>query len=94
MPSKDHDTFILRYDVEPGMRISTAVVEALTLVDDSPIVDLPPLTDAVDPDALNTLSESSGFGRFSFIYNGYEVTIEGGETVIITRGASDADTTE
>ncbi|MFC7156630.1 HalOD1 output domain-containing protein [Halomarina halobia] len=89
MYAEDQDEFVLRYDVEPGVRISTAVAEATAIASRSAVSDLPPLTEAVDPDALDALSEAVGFGSFSFSYNGYQVTIDGVDAVILTRGDAD-----
>lgn len=42
-------------------------------------IDLPPLYDSVDPDALDRLAESS---TIQFEYAGYNITVDSGTTTI------------
>lgn len=38
---------------------------------------LPPLTDVVDPDALEQVARGAGVTEISFSYHGYRVSVEG-----------------
>ncbi len=68
---------------EPGDhdRISTAVVEALANANDVDPLELDPLYEAVDPDALDSLfsttdgSSRTHHGKVQFTTNGYEVEV-------------------
>lgn len=59
----------------PATRVVTAVAAAA----DTDPVDLPPLYDTLDPEALNTLINSSESGSvlLTFSYTGYRVTVHG-----------------
>ena len=55
---------------------STAVVQAVAAAAETPPDELPPLTDVVDPDALDALcAESDTSGCIAFSYCGYTVTV-------------------
>ncbi|MFC7021074.1 MULTISPECIES: HalOD1 output domain-containing protein [Haloarcula] len=75
----------MEYDIGPNESVSTAVVRAVSAVDGRQPCALRPLTDVVDPTALDTLFEPlydgtprTG-GRISFVYNDCCVTIDNGE---------------
>lgn len=55
------------------------------------ILSLPPLYDAVDPDALEQLVEHGGVTEISFVYLGYDVRVRGDGRVRVSeiRGRSD-----
>ncbi|MFW6382637.1 MAG: HalOD1 output domain-containing protein [Haloferacaceae archaeon] len=61
----------------PGVRttVSVRVVEAVASATGRDELTLPPLYDAVDPDALDTLTEGTRDVEISFVYAGYEVTV-------------------
>ncbi|MBO4247640.1 hypothetical protein IL252_07400 [Halomicrobium sp. IBSBa] len=55
---------------------STAIVEAVSTSADTPAVELPPLYEVVDPDALDALfADGQTFGVVTFEYAGYDVTV-------------------
>lgn len=65
-----------------------AVVETVASVTGTEPTALPPLYDAVNPDALNALFESSDSRattdlQVSFAYNGYDVVVRGGPTLTV-----------
>ncbi|ELY49217.1 HalOD1 output domain-containing protein [Natronolimnohabitans innermongolicus] len=63
-----------------------AVIEAVAETTDSDPLDLPPLYDAVDPDALNTLITGAETNtRVQFQYAGFDVVVQD-EEVILRRG--------
>lgn len=69
--------------VEKGNTVN-AVIEAVAEVTDSDPLDLPPLYEAVDPDALNSLfngSETSNQVRFQ--YAGFEVVVRNGKVELL-----------
>lgn len=69
--------------------VSTAVVRAVSAVEGRKRGSLPPLTDVIDPDALDALFESQSDnisrtgGRLSFIYSRCRVAIDNGEFLTI-----------
>jgi hypothetical protein len=83
-----------------GQSVSQAVLEAVAELSNRAVVPaessegdattpLPPLYEAVNPDALNTICQS-GTGEteitVSFTYCGYEVTVKNGEEILIFEG--------
>ncbi len=46
-------------------------------------MELPPLYDAVDPDALNAVAAGLSEGQVKFPYAGYDVTVYGDGTVTL-----------
>lgn len=54
---------------------SDAVVRAVADLADADLVDLPPLYEAVDPDALDALFRGRPAGCVAFDYAGYTVTL-------------------
>lgn len=72
---------------------STAVVERVAAREGVDQTELVPLFDAIDPDALDTLVESSwhtdAATRITFTYSGYDVTVTGqGEIHLTSRTRS------
>ena len=88
-------TPILEYDIDADETVVQAVIHAVTDVSSSPSGErpaadgereaLPSLYDAVDPDALASLTSNSSSVDLtvSFPYAGYEVTVTGTDTVRI-----------
>jgi hypothetical protein len=71
-------------DVAP----STAVVQTVTEQSDQDVLDLPPLNDVVDPDALDGLfSGRDTIGSVNFEYAGYHVTVHADRTVELYESA-------
>ncbi|PGF13876.1 hypothetical protein CP556_22525 [Natrinema sp. CBA1119] len=60
-----------------------AVTEAVAEATDSNPLELPPLYDAIDPDALNTLFNGSETNiQVLFQYAGFEIVVQDGEVEI------------
>ncbi|AGB36627.1 HalOD1 output domain-containing protein [Natronococcus occultus] len=60
-----------------------AVIEAVAGATDSDPLNLPPLYESVDPDALNTLFNGSETGtQVAFEYAGLEVVVQGEEVEV------------
>lgn len=65
---------------------STAIVEAVSASADRSAVSLPPLYEAVDPDALDALfADSQTFGAVTFEYAGHDVTVRADGRVEVTQ---------
>jgi hypothetical protein len=62
-------------------RPSVAVVEAVAREAGVRPVDLPPLYDTIDPDALDQLLPTDDLGLLRFRYGGYDVTLSGADDV-------------
>lgn len=63
---------------------TTAVVEAVAAREGVAETELPPLADAVDPDALDAVvHEDDDRGRLSFEYHGYAVTVHADGSVTL-----------
>lgn len=79
-----------RPDEEMTVIITETVSDAL----DAPVEDLPPLSDAVDLEALETLVTSGGDGPFdgvtvTFRYSGLSVFVHSGKTVYVRPARDD-----
>lgn len=77
------------YQPAPDESVSEAVVQAAANYSGRSLVAggnmLPPLYDAVDPDALDALFGSSGAAStVQFRYAGYRVTVDGARRVTLT----------
>ncbi|MFC6764323.1 HalOD1 output domain-containing protein [Natrinema soli] len=60
-----------------------AVIEAVAEETDSDPLDLPPLYETIEPDALNTLFNSSETSsQVLFQYAGFEVVVQGSEVEV------------
>lgn len=56
---------------------SEAVLRTVAAVSDRPLLDLPPLQEVVDMDALDQLfTSSAALDSIQFSYEGYEITVE------------------
>lgn len=72
----------LRVDVPGDQGVSTAVVEAVSDRTETPVLDLPPVYDVVDPDALDVLFEGrETHGAVTFRYAGQVVTVRSDRTI-------------
>ena len=77
------------YEIEGSESITEAVVRAVSAVNGCPPEALRPLSEVLDPDALDTIFDGRGDGnprlggRISFIYNGCRITIDNGEYLTI-----------
>lgn len=64
---------------------SQAIVERVAALEEIDHTELDPLYEAIDPDALDTLVETTGRSdsplQVEFTYHGYEVTVTGDEVV-------------
>ncbi|WP_081443508.1 HalOD1 output domain-containing protein [Haloterrigena turkmenica] len=68
-------------DESTNQPVSVAVVEAIAAATDRSPLEVEPLYDTIDPEALNELfnnvgSQSRARGRITFVHCGYEVTVE------------------
>lgn len=61
--------------------VAERVLDAVSNATDEAIVDLPPLYDSVDPEALNALTDGMENGVVWFTYAGHEVTATSDGTV-------------
>jgi len=71
---------------DSGTSITVAVVEAVSTFEDCEPTALPPLYDAVDTDALNSLFTSATDDRdchISFSFSDSRVAIENGERIVV-----------
>jgi hypothetical protein len=75
----------MEYDIGASEAVSTAVVRAVSALEDRKPQSLRPLVEILDPDALDSLFEARGKGtarpggRLSFVYSNCQVTIDNGE---------------
>jgi hypothetical protein len=82
------------FDWNPAAQPSLAVLEAVATVTDEGPTEMPPLTEAIDPDALDAILASVDgptreHVRLSFRYNGVHVSFDS-ESGIEIRAATDA----
>lgn len=74
------------YAPEDYERTSEAVVSAVGAATDSDPLSLPPLYEAVDPDALDAMFDRSGAGTgviVSFPFAGYDVVVDDGTILLV-----------
>lgn len=87
-----HRTPSQTFDVEHAASVSEAVVDAVAAFDGSSPLELPPLYDAIDPDALDAVFDAHlhtgprPSGTIDFPYHGYLIRVrETGEGCIFER---------
>lgn len=78
------------YSPEDGERFSIAddppsraVVQAVASIEGIETLELPPLYESIDPDALDALFRGDADGRITFTYNGYTITVLQNDQVIV-----------
>jgi hypothetical protein len=75
----------------PSDELTVSISKAASDVLETPIEELPPLSDAIDPDALDAFvgSVSSTRGEpdlsITFSYNNYDVTVTGTGSISLTK---------
>ena len=74
-----------KLDQSTSRPLPVAIVERVADRENADPLDLPPLAEAVDTDALSALFATPGRSPDSvtFAYNGYSVTVEGPEQVLV-----------
>lgn len=75
-----HESGVRGCDEGTVYRVLTAVAER----DRSDPLDLPPLFEAVDPDALERITRNDGVREIAFTYHGYQVVVDGDGEVRVT----------
>ncbi|WP_372479942.1 HalOD1 output domain-containing protein [Halomicrobium sp. HM KBTZ05] len=75
-------------EIDDEWEPSTAIVRAVSSHTGQPVMELPPLYEAVDPDALDALfSGRQTLGVLTFAYAGHDVTVRTDQTVdVIAHG--------
>jgi len=64
--------------------VPTAVVETVAAVSNGTVTELPPLQDAIDPDALDALfTTGQAHGSLAFEYHGFLVVVTAAGTVAV-----------
>lgn len=64
------------FQIQRGETASEAVLRAVQTVSEEQIIELPPLQDSVDVEALDQLIDSSNVLSIEFGYHGLNVTVE------------------
>ena len=88
----DEQTYVFSREKEPTL----AVLEAVSSATGTDELELSPLYEVVDPDALDALFDAADPSpsealSVSFSYAGFDVEIEGGPATTVTLEESDAD---
>lgn len=66
----------MEYSLDSDEKPSAGVWSVIAAIENCSPLDLPPLAEATNPDALDTLlANSNGSEQLSFEYYGYEVTV-------------------
>lgn len=71
--------------------ISTRVVEAVAEYSGTATLDLPPLYDSIDPDALERIIPGMTEGEVSFVYADQHVTVDSLGTITVEEYSSPDD---
>lgn len=85
--------------VRERQTVSERVIQKISTASGTDALELPPLYDAIEPDALDTLVEGMADGEVSFTYAGYDVTVASDATISLRErpagdSAADAAVTE
>lgn len=82
------DTIVRSYATEDDEAATTAVLEAVSLSSGVPLLDLPPLSDVIDPDGLNALCRDQGTtAKVEFQYAGRTVVVHEDRMVEVRRSS-------
>ena len=81
------DTIVRSYVTEDDEAATTAVLEAVSLSSGVPLLELPPLSEAVDPDGLNALCRDRMGARVEFDYAGQTVVVREDQTIEVRRSS-------
>lgn len=65
--------------------VTERVLASIADSEGTDILSLPPLYDAVDPDAVEQLVEHGGVTEISFVYHGYDVLVRGDGRVRVSE---------
>lgn len=86
-PSAPDNEIVYEYSIAAEELASTAVLLSVSDVTDTPIEDLPSLTNVVDTEHLDGLwaSFADDNGQVTFTFHGYQVTLRADETVVLRR---------
>lgn len=71
------------FDLTGSPTPSDVVVKAVAEAASVDPMELPPLSDVVDPDALDALFQEQGPSHVSFGYSGYDVELDSAGTVVV-----------
>lgn len=77
-----------------GHTVSERVIQRVVSETDTDPVELPPLFNTVDPDALNAIIETLSEGEISFDYVGYTVTVDADGNVRIREPSTGSEPVE
>jgi len=78
----------MEYEVNTEEPLPVAVIQAVSQAENSPPEALPPLTETVDPDALDNLFRRGRSGSVSFTYSESVVTVDHCELVTVEAGTT------
>ncbi|WP_276270681.1 HalOD1 output domain-containing protein [Haloarcula litorea] len=70
------DSPLVSVTADPSEPLAATIVRAVAAVDDERIAALPPLTESVDPDAVDALFSSDASGHVAFTYSGHRVVVD------------------
>ncbi|MBX0298228.1 HalOD1 output domain-containing protein [Haloarcula nitratireducens] len=80
----------MRVEIEAGEEVSQVIVRTVSQFEDRPVVELPLLSEAVDPDALNKLSsarfDSTSADEYtvSFDYSKSHIFVNGSTSIVVS----------
>jgi hypothetical protein len=84
----------MEYNIRPEETVIEAVIEAVSLCEDRSPKALPPITETVGADELNSIFDSVGdrprsapTARVTFEYTGHLVTVSADDTVVVDAAA-------
>lgn len=80
MTNRDTDRVKVRTDDQLP---STTIIEAIAAVTNTELTDIPPLTDFVNPDAVDELFAGRDGGLLTFTYAGCQVRVINDTTVTV-----------
>lgn len=75
-----------------GPSASEQVIQTIANQSNTDALDLPPLFDTLDPDALDTLVREMNEGEISFAYAGYNITVNSRGAIEVEERLSSSST--
>ena len=77
-----------------GQGVTERVVEAVADHTDTDVMDLPPLFDSIDPEALDRVVRSMNDGEISFVYADLRITVDSHGAIRVEDSSSEGNSEE
>lgn len=82
-PKASEEHLIVEYEIPEGESVSMAAIHAVSSLQECEPCELTPLYETIDPEMLDELCESQQNGTVKFVFNGFHITVEQGEYLLL-----------